>query len=87
MKYFNMPRQIVCIFLFICFGCCKHEEIKINCIEDKLKENDMAKYQGEEIGCKFFLSLYEYDNKQYFLLGNYCADMVSYLTGCYGKIV
>lgn len=45
----------------------------------------MAKYQGEEIGCKFFLSLYEYDNKQYFLLGNYCADMVSYLTGCYGK--
>jgi hypothetical protein len=85
MKYLTMPRLVLCIFLFMCFGCCKHEEVKVNCIDDQLKQKGMAKYQGEEIGCKFFLSLYEYNNKQYFLLGNHCADMVSYPTSCDGK--
>ena len=45
----------------------------------------MVEFTDQELGCKLFLELYEYNNKQYFLLGNHCADIISYPTDCDGN--
>jgi hypothetical protein len=68
----------------LCCSCDKEDEIKCidDCAEEYLVQNGMVRYQGEDVGCKFFLNLYEYQNKQYFLFGNHCADMISYPTDC-----
>lgn len=80
-----MKQSIVlfCIFLFG-LSACSEEDIKINCVDEVLEAQGMVNYQGQDIGCKFFLSLYEYENEQYFLLGNTCADMTVYPFGCNG---
>ena len=87
MKKQSIFNSILIVFLISCFGCDKED--KVSCISDCtdtfLLQNDMVRYKGEEIGCKFFLSLYEYKNKQYFLLENHCADMASYPTDCDGN--
>lgn len=69
----------------ILFLSCKEEEVIKDCIDDYLEQIGMIRYNCEEIGCKFFLNLYEFESKQYFLLGNHCADIISYPTDCEGK--
>jgi len=72
-------------FFFLANACKKEDEIKINCIDQFLEQNEMVKFQGQEIGCKFFLALYEFKKKQYFRLGNHCADLISFPTDCDGN--
>ena len=50
-----------------------------------LDEWNMEEYIGQEIGCRSFLELFHYHNKQYFLLGSHCADIISYPTDCEGN--
>ena len=85
-------RSFIIILIIFSLGCSNHviecteaECIEIECVEDILEQNDMVAYQGQEIGCKFFLELYYYQNKQYFLLGNHCADLISYPRDCEGN--
>lgn len=47
----------------------------------------MSPYSNQEIGCKTFLILFEFDNKQYFLETNNCADMSRPILDCAGNDV
>ncbi len=47
----------------------------------------MIAYNGQEIGCKFFLELYHYQDNDFFLLGSHCADMTSYPIDCEGNVL
>ncbi|WP_157433468.1 hypothetical protein [Adhaeribacter aquaticus] len=80
---------LLIIFLFVSFGCDKKEEVTciMDCMETYLEQNKMVSYKGGEIGCKNFVSLYQYQNKQYFVLGNHCADIASNPIDCNGKTV
>lgn len=80
-------------FLAIAAGCAEmeetpemeaHAEIE-SCLEDQLAQANMVAYNNEEINCEFFLVLYHYQNKEYYLLGNQCADMITYPTDCEGN--
>lgn len=73
------------ICLLICSSCDKEDGTPGSCIDAYLEQNGMVKYKDQEIGCKSFLNLYEFENKEYFLLGNHCADMISFPTDCEGK--
>ena|SRR5688572_17426655 len=66
-------------------GCDDQCVAQNDCIESVLKEHDMVPYTGEDLGCKFFLSLLEFKGKQYFQLGSHCADMVAYPFDCDGN--
>lgn len=78
---------ILSTFLFISYGCDKNDEVTCisDCTKTYLEQNQMVSYKGEAIDCKYFLSLYEYQNKQYYVLGNHCADVASNPTDCSGK--
>jgi hypothetical protein len=78
---------LLVIFLFIGFSCDRKDEVTCinNCMETYLKQNNMVSYKGEEIGCKKFVSLYEYQNKQYYVLGSHCAEIASNPTDCSGN--
>ncbi|NDK54427.1 DUF6970 domain-containing protein [Pontibacter fetidus] len=73
--------------LLISFGCGKKEEVTCidDCMESYLEQNEMVSYKGEEVGCKFFLSLYEYQNKQYYVLDSHCSDVAINPTDCNGN--
>ena len=81
MKIFNTALAISILLLM---GCSK-DSLQSECVKSMLKKNDMVAYEGQDLGCHFFLELYEYNGKQYFLLGNHCADMIAYPTDCNGK--
>lgn len=82
-----LPNFVLAIFLFMNFGCDKGEEVSCvdDCSDTYLKQNGMVRYKGEELDCKDFLSLYEYQNKQYYVLGNNCADIAINPTDCDGN--
>ena len=77
--------------IFICLASCclfvacadQNDSELIECsIESVLDDRNMIAYSGQEIGCKFFLELYHFQDKQFFLLGNHCVDMISYPIDC-----
>jgi hypothetical protein len=77
---------LLATLIFIGFSCDKKDEVTCvnNCMETYLKQNNMVSYKGGEIGCKKFVSLYEYQKKQYYVLGSHCADVASNPTDCSG---
>jgi len=75
------------ILIFFSIGCSKNSNIENDCIDTKLEELEMVKYDGEEIGCQLFLELFHYKNKQYFLLGSHCADIDTAPIDCDGNII
>lgn len=75
---------IVSVFLLL--GCSEDEIIEENCVTSVLTENDMVEYNGQELGCKFFLELYHYKKKQFFVLGSHCADILPHAMDCEGNI-
>ncbi|MER2996923.1 DUF6970 domain-containing protein [Pontibacter populi] len=79
--------SIFTILFFICLGCDKKEEVTCmdDCLDTYLEQNGMVSYKGEEVGCKFFVSLYEYQNKQYYVLDSHCADVAINPTDCNGN--
>lgn len=66
-------------------GCSKEKEPEISCIDSVLEEHGMIEYTDQEIGCSFFLELYHYKNKEYFLLGSHCADVAGDPVDCEGN--
>ena len=85
MRKSPFPIAIVFLVGLLSFGCNDEQGItQQNCIESVLEEHDMVPYTGEDLGCKFFLSMFEFKGKQYFQLGNHCADLVAHLFDCNG---
>ncbi len=82
MKNYNL---IICTLLLFMLSCSKDKSTQFECINTTLEEFEMVAFEGQDMGCKFFLELFHYNNKQYFLLGNHCADMISYPTDCEGN--
>ena len=86
-----MKNNSIFSFILIATLClasaCDTEEVSCikDCQEAFLAEHDMVSYKGEEVGCKYFLALYEYKNKQYYLLNNHCTDMAPYPADCNGN--
>lgn len=76
---------LIAILMFFLISCSENETIEFDCIETKLEQLEMVEFSGQDIGCKYFLELYNNNNKQYFLLGNHCADMISYPIDCNGN--
>ena len=82
---------IYLLILFVVIGCSKETDctnsdcIEKDCIATMLTKNNMIKYTNDEIGCKMYLELFMYNNKQYFLLGSHCIYMVSYPMDCEGN--
>lgn len=70
--------------LSLALGCCKPDPEK-DCLKEMLKQNGMAEYKNQDPGCNSFLQLYKLKGRQYFVIGNHCADMVSYPVDCEGK--
>lgn len=77
----------VAIVILFLTGCSEDDTIKAICTEQMLSEHKMIEYNGQEVGCKSFLELYHFRNEQFYLLGNHCADMISYPTDCDGNIL
>ena len=82
MKVFKYIRAIP---LLLIVGCSEDDGVERDCIESMLGANNMVAYNGQEVGCNSFLELYHYRNEQFFLLGNHCADMVSFPVDCDGN--
>lgn len=67
------------------FSCSKESMLEIeDCLDQKLIEYKMTSYNGEDLGCKFFLEKYEYKNKYYYSLNNNCTDMITQYFDCNG---
>jgi hypothetical protein len=75
----------IVIFLASILGCSQDDTIEQDCIGSLLENGDMVAYTGQEIGCNNFLTLYHFENKQYFLLDSYCANIVAYPVDCEGN--
>ena len=78
-------KLLISILMIFVTSCSKNETIKSNCKESTLEEFNMVEYNDQEIDCKFFLELFHHEKKEFFLLGNHCADMISYPTDCNGN--
>jgi hypothetical protein len=74
-----------CSILIALVACREECHVKKNCIENVLVEQGMVAYTGQELGCSTFLTLYQFNGKQYFMLGNHCADMIAYPFDCDGN--
>lgn len=80
----NLKILIVFALIGVIPGCSPNESQE-DCLEKILTEFEMVEYQGQEIGCNFFLELYTFLNKDYYVLNSYCADLISYPTDCDGN--
>ncbi|HEY3404258.1 MAG TPA: hypothetical protein VGK59_12775 [Ohtaekwangia sp.] len=67
-----MKRITVLFPLLLAFACDDNDSD--GCVKKILKENEMVRYTGQELGCSTHLKLYEFKNEQYFLFNNHCTD-------------
>jgi len=86
-RFMKVQNITILILMFFTISCSSDENTELDCINSKLEEFDMIEYSGQELSCKSFLELYKFKNKQYFLLGNHCADIISNPIDCDGNIL
>ena len=55
---------------------CSSDDNNQPCIQHFLDEFNMQPYDGQEITNQFFLTLHEYEGKQFALLGSHVADLL-----------
>ena len=63
------------------FSCKKETSLDEGCISQFLESHN-AKRANDVVGCEFFYALYEFEGKQYFVLGSHCADMITIPLDC-----
>ena len=80
-----MTKYFLLLLFFTFTGCREECYVEKNCIAEILEENNMIGYANQDLGCKLYLSLFEYKGEQYFLLNNNCVDMISYPFNCHGE--
>jgi hypothetical protein len=75
----NMQIRL-CLLMFalnLAIGCGKEPiSVEEDCIDGVLQKKGMVRYTNQEMSCRNFLELYRLNEKQYFVLGNNCADMM-----------
>ncbi len=66
---------------------CKKEPAttRSSCVDQFLATNQLVKYTGQDIGCKFYVALFELDGAEYFYADCHCADMLSIPIDCDGN--
>jgi hypothetical protein len=69
------------------FACRDECVVERGCISDVLEEYEMIPYNGQDIGCRHFMTLHELRGKQYFVLGSHCADIVFTAFDCEGNVL
>ncbi len=76
------------IFLTILLSAnaCHHEAASLHssCVKQFLINNNLLAYVGQDLGCNFYVSLFELDGKEYFYTDSPCADMISIPVDCDG---
>jgi len=75
---------LLVIVSLIMVSCHKKEKDEL-CLTQTLERYGMTQYKGEDMGCRMFLTMYEYNNKLYFELGNHCTDMEVVIEDCAGN--
>ncbi len=60
--------------IFVSLACSKSYDSNNDCINDMIKTYGMIRYNGQDNWCSS-LTLYEFQNKQYFVYDNCLADM------------
>ena len=55
------------------------------CIDSVLEAMNMVPYDGRQIGCEFYLVMYEYDDANYFITVSHCAAIVPHVLDCNGN--
>ena len=79
------------LFLFSAFLLtvisCKKEPIGYGstCEGALITQLEMVPYEGERLGCKFFLMKYVNGEDEKFAIGNNCIDMIFILLDCNGQ--
>jgi hypothetical protein len=76
------------VFLSIALSivACQHEQVspRSSCVDQYLINNNLLAYVGQDLGCKFYVELFELNGKEYFYTDNPCADMLSIPVDCEG---
>jgi len=75
------------IAIFLCTSCDKEETATVDCLEQMLTDLNMVPYNGQDFGCTFFVHQYTFQQKQYYLLDNYCADIAASPVDCEGNSI
>ena len=81
----TMRYSFVLFLMTFAFACREECQTPKNCIAEVVLQYNMVKYEGQELGCRSFLVLYEFNEQQYFLWNNHCTDSVSYPFNCNGE--
>lgn len=76
---------LIMLTMILTVSCTKDEEPEAACLNSKLEEFEMVEYTDQEIGDSFFLELFHYKNKAWFLLGSHAADVVMNPVDCDGN--
>ncbi|MFN0216633.1 MAG: hypothetical protein ACKVT2_20430 [Saprospiraceae bacterium] len=80
-KYF-----IAFLVISLSIYACQHEGTSpaSNCVEQFIIDNNLIPYDGQDLDCNTYVSLFELDGKEYFYTDNPCADMLSIPVDCEG---
>lgn len=79
-------RQLLLLLVTFWLFSCEDDAVPEDCVADMLQQHNMVAYTGQEGDtCADFLTLYEFFGKQYFQLGNPCAQMVFNPVDCSGE--
>lgn len=73
-----------CLFLTIACGKQDHS-LDSECIATAVRHSNMVIYKGQDLKCKNYLSLYQFQNRHYFVLDNHCADVIPNPIDCEGN--
>ena len=73
-------KLIAYILLFIgailCYGCSDEQPaVQLDCRDFLLSHLQLEPFEGQDIGCRSFYTLVEYEGELYTYLDNYCADI------------
>lgn len=66
---------------------CQKESIQPSCVDQFIESRQLTKYTGQSLGCKLFYNRYEFNGKEYYVVGGHCADVSSNPVDCDGNFL
>lgn len=81
-----MKNLSIFLFLILLGVSCRKQSTDqpLSCVDQYIQDHHLLKYTGQDLGCHFYVQLYELDGKEYFLTDCPCADMFSIPKDCSG---
>ncbi len=77
MKTIKLFCIVSSILITLCFIRCESNEENM-CITYFLDEFNMKPYNGEDLDCKTYIRLYEFEKTLFTLMNNHCADFAPF---------